>query len=126
MLAHGGIACIDEIEKMDETERSAILEALEQGTVSIAKADIHALLETDVCVLAAANPEDSSFDRTRSAASQVTLSDSLLSRCVFYVLCSCVRPGMCSCELEPVAPLGARAGRSVRPKTKANKSGTTS
>jgi len=80
ILADGGIACLDEFEKMNEQDRAAIHEIMEQGTLSVAKAGIIATLNARTSVLAAANPKFGRFDPYRSLADQIDLPPTILSR----------------------------------------------
>ena len=80
VLADGGLAAIDELDKMTPEDSSAMHEVLEQGTVSVAKAGITATLNARCTVLAAANPRFGRFTSDRSFAEQFNLPPTLLSR----------------------------------------------
>jgi replicative DNA helicase Mcm len=80
VLSNKGLVCIDELEKMDENDRSTMHEAMEQQTVTISKANVQATLNAKTAVLAAANPKFGRFDPTDMVAKQVNLAPSLLNR----------------------------------------------
>lgn len=80
VLGDKGNVCVDELDKMRDEDRSAIHEALEQQTISIAKAGIMATLNSRCSVLAAANPKFGRFDRRKAVAEQVDLPSPILSR----------------------------------------------
>jgi replicative DNA helicase Mcm len=80
VLCNKSIICIDEFDKISKEDQSALHEAMEQQTISIAKANIVASLPAEVAVLAAANPRYSRFDPYKPIADQINIPETLLSR----------------------------------------------
>ncbi|MCX6769376.1 MAG: minichromosome maintenance protein MCM [Candidatus Micrarchaeota archaeon] len=80
VIASGGIACVDEFDKIDDTERAAMHEVMESQTVSVAKAGIVAQFKAKTSILAAANPKFGRFDPNKLPGLQFDIPPTILSR----------------------------------------------
>lgn len=80
VIADNGVFILDEMDKMDKKDTSAMHQAMEQQEVSIAKAGINATLKTRCPVLAAANPKMGRYDNHEELAPQINMPPALLSR----------------------------------------------
>lgn len=79
-LCHDGLAAIDEFNLMKAEDRSALLEAMESGTVSVSKASISATLPAKATILAAGNPVNSRIDVHVPIVEQINIPTTILSR----------------------------------------------
>jgi len=80
VLSNNGLVAIDEMDKMSDEDRSAMHEALEQQSISVAKANIQATLSSKTTVLAAANPKFGRFDPHGIIAEQIDMPPTLINR----------------------------------------------
>ncbi len=80
VLANKGFAIIDELDKMNKDDRSALHEGMEQQQISISKANIQATLRCETTIIAAANPKFGRFDPYGDIVKQIDLPPTLLNR----------------------------------------------
>lgn len=121
VLADQGVCLIDEFDKMNDADRTSIHEAMEQQTISVAKAGIVTTLKARCAVIAAANPLGGRYDSSLNFTDNVDLTDPILSR--FDVLCI-VRDIVDPVEDKRLADFVINSHASSHPNVQAEKAST--
>lgn len=80
VMADRGCCLIDEFDKMSDQDRTSIHEAMEQQTISVARAGIVTSLSARCAIIAAANPIGGRYDSSSSFDANVTLTSPIISR----------------------------------------------
>ncbi|MCL4447470.1 MAG: minichromosome maintenance protein MCM [Candidatus Thermoplasmatota archaeon] len=112
VLADGGLAAVDELDKMDKEDSGAMHQAMEQQTVSISKAGINATLMSRCAVLAAANPKFGRYDESEPFSAQTEFPVTLLSRFdLIFVIVD--RPGKVDSDMADYILKVHKAGESI-------------
>ncbi len=112
VLADGGLAAVDELDKMDKEDSGAMHQAMEQQTVSISKAGINATLMSRCAVLGAANPKFGRYDENEPFPTQTEFPATLLSRFdLIFVIVD--RPGKVDNDMADYILKVHKAGESI-------------
>ncbi|WP_435143694.1 sigma 54-interacting transcriptional regulator [Halobaculum sp. P14] len=97
--ASGGALFVDELDSAGSSEQHALLEAMEDGQITIEKYGQQATLRADTAVFAAANPDDGHFHEDEPAIAQSSLYSPLLTR---FDLIFCPRERTEEAEIDAV------------------------
>ena len=79
VLADQGLAAIDEFEKLDANDRSALHEQMESQCVTIAKGGFYAILNARTAIIAAANPTLGMYNPYKEFLENISLPPPLLT-----------------------------------------------
>jgi len=79
-LAHKGILCLDEADKIDEDDIKKMHEGLEQQTITTDKGNVHVTMPAQTSVLGAGNPKYGMFDLYQNIYEQIEFPPAFLNR----------------------------------------------
>jgi DNA replicative helicase MCM subunit Mcm2 (Cdc46/Mcm family) len=80
ILAHNHFVCIDEMDKMNETDRSMLHDVMEDEVAHLNKVGINITMPAQTKIIGAANPKKSKYDTSSTIMKNIGMPNSFLAR----------------------------------------------
>lgn len=86
-LCHNGLVCIDEGDKMNESDRAGLHDVMEEGVIRLNKIGVNMTIPAKTTIFMAANPRRSKYDPEATIKENINVPESLMARFALIFCC---------------------------------------